>query len=67
MKIEGIKLYLVILATFVVVFLMNYLGSDAEDRLYRASLNGLGGAVGIGIGLWWMNKKGKDTDQHHFD
>lgn len=68
MKIEGTKLYLTILATFVIVFLMNYLGnSDAEDKLYRASLTGLGGAVGIGLGLWFMNKKGKDDDQHHFD
>ena len=66
MNFKGVKLYLSMLIAIVVVFLMNYLGSDADDRLYRALLNGLAGGIGLGISLWYMSRKNND-DHHQMD
>ena len=34
------KYYVIIVLTFVIVFLMNYIGNDAPDKLSRALMNG---------------------------
>lgn len=54
-------------ATFVALFLMNYLGSTDADRLSRAIMNGAAGVIGLGIGLFILYKnkdggKGPDFD-----
>jgi hypothetical protein len=68
MKISGTKLIIAMAICFVILFLMNYIGNEgAVDRIYRASLVGFAGAVGLGISLWYMNKKSDDNDHHHFD
>lgn len=61
------KFYVIILITFVVIFLMNYLGNDQPDKLSRAVWTGLGGAIGLGIGLFIFQKFGKDNDQLDLD
>ncbi|MDY3318141.1 hypothetical protein PG637_01800 [Riemerella anatipestifer] len=62
------KFYLIVIITFVVVFLMNYLGnSNAPDQLERALMNGIAGAAGITIGLWIWNKNKNDDTHHNFD
>ena len=51
--------------TFVIVFLMNYIGSDYPDRLQRALMTGASGAIFLAIGLWIYGKFGKDDGTHH--
>jgi hypothetical protein len=67
MNFRGTKLIVAMAIAFVVVFLMNYIGNNGSDRLYRASLTGFAGAVGLGISLWYMSKKNNDKDHHEFD
>ncbi|PIE50199.1 MAG: hypothetical protein CSA38_04625 [Flavobacteriales bacterium] len=68
MNIKSKKYVAVALVTFVILFLMNYLGNEQEDRLYRASLTALMGVVGLTVGLWFVNKaKENDTPPEDFD
>ncbi len=68
MNLKSPKLYIILAITFVVVFLMNYIGNgDAPDRLERALMTGFAGAVGLGIGLW-IYSRGKNDDRfQNFD
>lgn len=68
MKLFG-KNHLILCAiTFIILFLMNYLGNDQADKLERALMIGGAGAIGLSLGLLIMNK-GKDdkTPPHDFD
>ncbi|AZZ58379.1 hypothetical protein [Riemerella anatipestifer] len=68
MDFKNPKFYLIVIITFVVVFLMNYLGnSNAPDQLERALMNGAAGAIGITIGLWIWNRNKNDDTHHNFD
>lgn len=62
MQYKGTKLYIMMSITFVIVFLMNFIGSDAPDRLKRALLTAFSGAVFLAVGLFLMNKFGKDKE-----
>jgi hypothetical protein len=42
MEIKSVKFLVVLVITFVIVFLMNYIGNTQPDKLQRALLNGLG-------------------------
>lgn len=53
--------------TFVIVFLMNYVGSELPDRLSRALMTAFAAVVGLGIGLWFYKKNGKDDHHPDFD
>lgn len=65
MELKGKKLYISMLVTFILVFLMNYIGnSEAPDRMERALLTGFGGALGLGIAFWFMGRKQKKDDTH---
>ena len=68
MKLFGRNHILICVITFVILFLMNYLGNDQTDRLERALMIGGAGVIGLSIGLVIMNK-GKDdkTPPHNFD
>lgn len=68
MKIKSNKFILVLIITFGIVFLMNYLENTKPDRLSTAIMNGLGGVVGLTVGMWIynMNKK-DDTPPEDFD
>ncbi len=50
--------------TFIIIFLMNYLGNDAPDKLYRALLTAFVSVIGLGIGLWFY---GRNKDDNHPD
>ncbi|SHF18957.1 hypothetical protein [Chryseobacterium takakiae] len=68
MKLFG-KNHLILCAiTFIILFLMNYLGNDQADKLERALMIGAAGVIGLSIGLAIMNK-GKDdkTPPQDFD
>ena len=68
MKLFG-KNHLIISAiTFVILFLMNYLGNHEADKLERALMIAGAGVVGLSLGLVIMNR-GKDdkTPPQNFD
>ena len=53
--------------TFLILFLMNYIGNDMPDRLERALMTAVAGVVGLTIGIWFVNKNSKDDTHHDFD
>ena len=53
--------------TFIIIFLMNFLGNDAPDKLYRALLTAGVSAVCFIIGLMIYNKMGDKKDHQDFD
>ena len=68
MKITSVKFLVVLVITFVIVFLMNYIGNTQPDKLQRALLNGLGGMVGLTIGMLIYNRSKNDqSGPQHFD
>ena len=68
MKITSVKFLVVLVITFVIVFLMNYIGNTQPDKLQRAILNGLGGMVGLTIGMMIYNRSKNDqSGPQHFD
>ncbi|MEZ7509054.1 hypothetical protein QO190_08415 [Cloacibacterium sp. Arc13] len=68
MKIKSVKFLVVLVITFVIVFLMNYIGNTQPDKLQSALLNGLGGMVGLTIGMIIYNRSKNDkSGPQHFD
>lgn len=68
MKLFGRNHIIISVITFVILFLMNYLGNDQVDKLERALMTAIAGVVGLSIGLFILNK-GKDDKNppQHFD
>ena len=66
MNFKNPKYILFGVVTFVIVFLMNYIGSDLPDRLYRALLTAFTSVIGLGLGLWFYNRN-KDDKHPDFD
>ncbi|AZI69725.1 hypothetical protein [Cloacibacterium normanense] len=68
MELKSVKFLVVLVITFVIVFLMNYIGNTQSDKLQRALLNGLGGMVGLTIGMMIYNRSKNDqSGPQHFD
>ena len=68
MEIKSVKFLVVLVITFVIVFLMNYIGNTQSDKLQRALLSGLGGMVGLTIGMMIYNRSKNDqSGPQHFD
>ncbi|WP_374451301.1 hypothetical protein [Cloacibacterium normanense] len=68
MEIKSVKFLVVLVITFVIVFLMNYIGNTQPDKLQTALLNGLGGMVGLTIGMMIYNRSKNDqSGPQHFD
>lgn len=68
MEIKSVKFLVVLVITFVIVFLMNYIGNSQPDKLQSALLNGLGGMVGLTIGMMIYNRSKNDqSGPQHFD
>ncbi len=68
MEIKSVKFLVVLVITFVIVFLMNYIGNTQPDKLQSALLNGLGGMVGLTIGMVIYNRSKNDqSGPQHFD
>lgn len=61
MKLKSLRFTLVILLTFIIIFLMNYIGNSKPDALQSALLNGFSGAVGLFLGMLIFNKAKKDS------
>ena len=67
MDIKSKKFAVVAAITFLILFLMNYLGNDLPDRLERALMTAVAGVVGLTIGMWFVHKNSKDDTHHDFD
>ena len=68
MEIKSVKFLVVLVITFVIVFMMNYIGNTQPDKLQSALLNGLGGMVGLTIGMMIYNRSKNDqSGPQHFD
>lgn len=68
MEIKSVKFLVVLVITFVIVFLRNYIGNTQPDKLQSALLNGLGGMVGLTIGMMIYNRSKNDqSGPQHFD
>lgn len=68
MELKSVKFLVVLVITFVIVFLMNYIGNTQPDKLQSALLNGLGGMVGLTIGMIIYNRSKNDqSGPQHFD
>ena len=68
MELKSVKFLVVLVITFVIVFLMNYIGNTQPDKLQSALLNGLGGMVGLTIGMMIYNRSKNDqSGPQYFD
>ncbi|WP_370895720.1 hypothetical protein [Chryseobacterium gossypii] len=61
MKLFGRSHIIISIATFVILFLMNYLGNDLPDRLSRALMTAFAGVIGLSVGLFILNKGKNDN------
>ncbi|MCS4301416.1 hypothetical protein WH267_20395 [Chryseobacterium sp. MYb328] len=62
MKLFGKNHIIISVITFVILFLMNYLGNDLPDKLQRALLTAFAGVVGLTIGLFILNRGKNDKN-----
>lgn len=62
MKLFSTAHLIISVITFVILFLMNYIGSDAADRLGRAILNAAAGVIGLSIGMFILYKNRDDKN-----
>ncbi|MFP3597410.1 hypothetical protein [Chryseobacterium sp. SIMBA_029] len=68
MKLFGRNHLIISAITFVIVFLMNYLGNEQPDKLQTALLIAVAGVIGLSIGLVIFNKgKNDNTPPPDFD
>ena len=67
MDIKSKKFMVVAVITFLILFLMNYIGNDMPDRLERALMTAVAGVIGLTIGMWFVHKNSKDDTHHDFD
>jgi amino acid transporter len=68
MKLFGKNHLIICVITFVILFLMNYLGNEQADKLQTALMIAGAGVIGLSIGLVIMNKgKNDKTPPHDFD
>lgn len=67
MNIKSTKFYLIVAITFIILFLMNYIGNQETDRLERALMTAVAGSIGLTIGMWFVHKNSKDDTHHDFD
>lgn len=67
MDIKSKKFAVIAAITFLILFLMNYLGNDMPDRLERALMTAVAGVIGLTLGMWFVHKNSKDDTHHDFD
>lgn len=67
MKVNSFRYAVVAVITFIILFLMNYVGSDYEDKLERALLTAVAGVIGLTIGMWFMYRNKDDDRPQDFD
>lgn len=63
MKLFGKAHIIISIITFIILFLMNYLGNESADRWSRALLNAVAGVIGLSVGMFILYKN-KDGGPH---
>ncbi len=64
MNIRSKKFALVAAITFIILFLMNYLGNNEADKLQNALMIAGAGVIGLTLGFAFIYPKKGDHDQH---
>lgn len=69
MNIKSPKFILIAIATFIILFLMNFIGNQAPDKLQSALMIAFAGVIGLTIGMWFVyrNRGDGDNSPHDFD
>jgi len=68
MNIKSTKFLIIAVLTFIILFLMNYIGSEETDKLSRALLTAFAGVIGLTIGMWFVYRNRDDSgNRQHFD
>jgi amino acid permease len=68
MKLFGKNHIIISVITFVILFLMNYIGNDLPDKVERALMTAFAGVVGLSLGLFILNKgKNDNKPPQNFD
>lgn len=68
MKLFGKNHIIISVITFVILFLMNYIGNDLPDKLERALMTAFAGVIGLSIGLFILNRgKNDNKPPQNFD
>ncbi|GEN72174.1 MULTISPECIES: hypothetical protein [Chryseobacterium] len=62
MKLFGKNHIIISVITFVILFLMNYIGNDLPDKLERALMTAFAGVIGLSLGLFILNKGKNDKN-----
>jgi len=62
MKLFGKNHIIILVITFAILFLMNYIGNDQPDKLERALMTAFAGVIGLSIGLFILNKGKNDKN-----
>jgi amino acid transporter len=62
MKLFGRNHILICVFTFAILFLMNYLGNEAADKIEGALMTASAGVIGLTVGLLIMNKGKNDKN-----
>lgn len=66
-SIKSKKYWIFAAITFVIVFLMNYIGNEDPDKLSSALMNASAGIIGLTIGVWFLYKNKDDDNPQEFD
>ena len=67
MNIKSTRFLIIVTITFIILFLMNYIGNDQPDRVQRGLMTAVAGSVGLTIGMWFVHKNSQDDTHHDFD
>ncbi len=69
MNIKSYRFLIVAAITFIILFMMNYIGNPETDRLQRALMTAGAGVAGLTIGMWFVYRNRNDSDRppHDFD
>lgn len=64
MNIRSLNYAIVAAITFIILFLMNYIGNTQPDKLSRALLTAFAGVVGLTVGMWFVYRSRDDSGNH---
>ncbi|KIA89083.1 MULTISPECIES: hypothetical protein [Kaistella] len=67
MDIKSTKFLVIAMITFIILFLMNYIGNNNADKIETALMTAVAGVVGLTIGMWFVHRNSKDDTHHDFD
>ena len=67
MNIKSTRFLVIVIITFIILFLMNYIGNDQPDRIQQGLMTAIAGSIGLTIGMWFVHRNSKDDTHHDFD